>query len=110
VIVGDADVVGVVSFPDKHDPPLLVDPDTVKIPQVPGLFLKAIAGWNPQVVQLGSRMELIELHFGAGLNFSGQFARGLQVENLPGLGIGETLDHACKITRNENFGKENYQK
>ena len=62
------------------------------------------------MVQLGSRMKLIELHFGAGLNFAGQFPGWFEVENLPGLDIGETLNHAAKITRNENPRKENYQK
>jgi len=55
-------------------------------------------------------MKLIELHFGAGLNFAGQFPGWFEVENLPGLDIGETLNHAAKITRNENPRKENYQK
>jgi hypothetical protein len=34
--VGDLDLVGVVVFPDKNNPPLLVDPDAVKIAQVAG--------------------------------------------------------------------------
>jgi hypothetical protein len=42
---------GMIVFPDKNDPPLLVDPDAVKIAQVSAQLLKAVAGWNPQVVQ-----------------------------------------------------------
>ncbi len=51
VVVNDLNLVGVVVFPDEYDPPLLVDPDAVKIAQVAGQLLKAVAGWNPQVVQ-----------------------------------------------------------
>jgi hypothetical protein len=51
VVIGDLDLVGVIVSPDKNDPPLLVDPDAVKLAQVAGQLLKAVAGWNPQVVQ-----------------------------------------------------------
>jgi hypothetical protein len=51
VVIGDLDLVGVVVFPDRNDPPLLVDPDAVKLAQVAGQLLKAVAGWNPQMVQ-----------------------------------------------------------
>ena len=51
VVIGDLDLVGVVVFPNKNDPPLLVDSDAVKLAQVAGQLLKAVAGWNPHVVQ-----------------------------------------------------------
>jgi hypothetical protein len=95
-------MVGMVVFPDEHDPPLLVDPNAVEIFQVAGQLLQTVAGRNPEVVQLGCSMELVEFHFGAGLNFPGQFPGWFEVENLPGLGVGETLNHAINITKNEN--------
>ena len=50
-------------------------------------------------------MELVEFHFRAGLNFTGQFPGWSEVENLPGFGVGEALDHAREITKNENHCK-----
>jgi hypothetical protein len=51
VVVDDLNLVGMVVFPYKNDPPLLIDPDAVKIAQVAGQFLKTVARRNPQVVQ-----------------------------------------------------------
>jgi len=51
VVIGDLDLVDMVVFPDKNNPPLLIDPDTVKIAQVAAQLLQAVAGWNPEVVQ-----------------------------------------------------------
>ena len=45
------------------------------------------------------------VHFRAGLNFTGQFPGWCEVENLPGFGVGEALDHAREITKNENHRK-----
>lgn len=81
-------------FPDENDPPLLVDSDAVKIPDVPGQFFKAVAWRDPEVVQLGCGMELVEFDFGAGLNFSGQFSGWSEMEDLRVLGLGEAFDHA----------------
>jgi hypothetical protein len=88
VVIGDLDLVGVVVFPDKNDPPLLVDPDAVKIAQVAGQLLKAVARRNPQ-----------------GLNFTGQFPGWCEVENLRGFCVGEAFDHAREITKKENHSK-----
>lgn len=105
VIIGDLDLVGMIVFPDENDPPLLIDPNAVKLAQVAGQLLKAVAGWNPQVVQFGSGMELVEFHFRTGLDFTWQFSGWRESENLPGRGIGEALDRAREITKKENRGK-----
>jgi hypothetical protein len=55
-------------------------------------------------------MELIEFHFRAGLDFTGQFPGWSEVEDLPGFGVGEALDHAGKITKKENRRKGKSQR
>jgi len=50
-------------------------------------------------------MELIEFHFRAGLDFTGQFPGWCEVENLAGFDVGKTLDHAGEITKKENWRK-----
>ena len=54
-------------------------------------------------------MELVEFHFRAGLNFTGQFPGWFEVENLPGFVIGEAFEHALKITKKENRRKRKPQ-
>jgi hypothetical protein len=90
---------GVVVFPDEDEPPLRVDPDAVKIPQVTGQFFKAVAGRNSEVIQLGRRMKLVELNLGAGLDIAGQFfAAGFEAEYLPSIDIGDALNRESQIT------------
>jgi hypothetical protein len=47
-----------------------------------------------KVIEFRGGMELIEFHFGASLDFAGQFPGWLEVEHLPGLSVGETFDQA----------------
>ncbi len=94
VIVGDGDLVGVMIMPQKYNSPLWVDADAVEVFQVTGEFFEAIAWRNPEMVEFGCRMKLIELHFGAMLNLVGKFTGWHQSEYLCGFDIGKALDHA----------------
>ena len=54
-------------------------------------------------------MELVEFHFSARLDFTGQSPGWCEVENLPGFSIGKALDHAEEITKKENRRKRKSQ-
>jgi hypothetical protein len=60
VIVGDLDVMGSVSHPDKTDPPLIVDSDTVLSGPLPFQLLKSVSGWRRQVFEIGGTVEHCE--------------------------------------------------
>jgi hypothetical protein len=48
VVIGDADLMGVVVLPFEDDPPLLIDADAVEVPQVSGQLFETVAGRNPK--------------------------------------------------------------
>ena len=61
MVVGDLDVVRAVVGPDEADPVLVVDADGVRAGTVAEQLLQAVAGWHPQAVRFGGRVEEAEL-------------------------------------------------
>ena len=57
VIIGDFDLIGSVSLPDKADSPLLVDPDAVLSGPIPFQHLQPISWWGKQVIEFRSVIE-----------------------------------------------------
>ncbi len=51
MIVNNLHLVGVAGIPAKTNSPLIVDPNTVLTLAISAELLKAIAGWDPQVIE-----------------------------------------------------------
>jgi hypothetical protein len=96
MIVRDLHVVGVVPAPHEADPVLVVDPDAMLPLSVAAQFLQAIAGRNPQILELKRTFEHGQLASG---HASGRLAPGLaRSPDFRRLPVGESLDHPAIIT------------
>lgn len=104
VVVDDLNLVGVGVFPDENDPPLLLDPNAVKIAQVAGQLLKAVTGCYAQVVQFGCDMELIKFHLARVCNSTGSLRDGVRLKTFPVSASAKRLTRR-KITKNESQRK-----
>jgi hypothetical protein len=61
VVIDDFDGVGAALAPHETQAPLIVDTDAVLSFPVSAQGLKAIPGWNPQVIQSVSRVQHFQL-------------------------------------------------
>ncbi len=68
MVVLDAYLIGMTRFPDKADPPLIVDSDTILTVSVPGEFLEVVAWRRTQVVNRNCGVKHEELAIGTLLN------------------------------------------
>ena len=100
MIVGDFDVVSVMSAPHETDPVLIVDPDAVMPLPVAVQFFQPVAWWEPQVSQFNRAIEDGELSPG---HASGRRAPSLaRSPDFRRLLVGETLDHSPILTVHVN--------
>ncbi len=74
VIVDDLDIEGVTIAPDKTDPPLVVDANTVLARTIARQTFQAIARRNAQIVQSGGAIKHSQLASGDSLNLSRQLS------------------------------------
>ncbi len=74
MIVDNLDVEGVTIAPDKTDPPLVVDANTVLARTIAGQTFQAIARRNVQIVQSGRAVKHSQLASGDSLNLSRQLS------------------------------------
>ena len=61
MVVGDLHIFRTLRRPNKANPPLIIDADTVLPSSVAFKRLKSVAWWHPHEVQRGSGIELREL-------------------------------------------------
>ena len=91
------------TFPTKADAPLVVDRNRVLALAVPLQFVESITRRDPQVVEMGGQVDVLELaHRAPGDIGRKPFRLACNVQLL-GLPIGERLDHSatvmCHVTR-----------
>lgn len=60
MVIGAADIVGILPFESKDDAALIVDPNGVIADAVTLERVKSIAGRHPQVVEFRHRVDLIQ--------------------------------------------------
>ena len=72
VIVDDLDIERVTIAPDKTDPPLVIDANTVLARTIARQTFQAIARRNAQIVQSGRAVKHSQLASGDSLNLSRQ--------------------------------------
>ena len=109
VIVDDLDLFRPLRCPDETDPILFVDTDAVLACPMSAQGLKSIARRDSKILQLLSRVDLIELPSGdCPEPLRTQFSRGSRihtVEDVFGGLVVEALDHGYMITRLPCYGK-----
>ena len=96
MVVGDFDAVRVSILPDKTDPPLIIDPDTVLPLAIAPELLEAIAGDSTQVVKARRRMERGQLSLCLALEGLKSF-HALAAEQTRCFRRGKRLDHMRRI-------------
>lgn len=82
MVVGDAHIVRMASFPAENDAPLLVDADGMEPLTIPTKGLQAVPGRIAQMINGFSFMDGDEFVECTLLNLAGQFAGIFQSENL----------------------------
>jgi len=58
MVVEHAYILRVSALPPKYDPPLIIDPDRMKFPQIAPEPFKSITGRNPQIAQIGRIVQI----------------------------------------------------
>jgi len=94
MIVNDLDIVRVSVFPAEADPPLIVDPNAMLSGAIVSQLLEAIAGWDPKVVQLLSRIDGNQLAEHRALKLRRKPTDLFSSEKPLGVAIAEAVDHA----------------
>jgi len=91
VIVGDLDVIGVVTAPNKANSELVIDSDAVLTLPVPPKLFQSVPGRESQVLQFGCAVEHCQLALG---NSGGRRTSGLAgAPDFRRRFVGEALDH-----------------
>ncbi len=98
VVVSQFDAQCVSRRPDKTDPPLVVDADTILSFAITGQFFQPVATRNSQIVNSLGRIDHVQFPLRGTLNRQLQARHTLASKDLFGLPIVETFDHAAIIT------------
>jgi hypothetical protein len=103
MVVQDFDVFRLVLRPDKADSVLLVDPNAVLAVAIPRESLKAVAGWDPKIIEAVGGIELVQLSPGNGPDSLWATATGVfgvpAVEDVLRAHALERVDHVNMIAR-----------
>jgi hypothetical protein len=99
MIIDDLDVKGVTFTPPETDPPLLVDPDAVLALSITLQSLELIRAWNRKVLQVSSRVQLLQLHQRPLLNVAWKTLGVLATPDPLSLPASKGLDHVGILTR-----------
>ena len=102
MIVGDFDVQGIAVSPAEADPPLIVDPDAVLTPPIPGQLFKAISGRNSQIGQSIGGVKHEELLQSRAVDVLRELSRAFTLEDPFGLWVFEAPNHTIIIMRRVN--------
>lgn len=105
MVVAELDVVRVPIRESKADAPLIVHRDRILASSIPGQRMEPITGWNTQVVNARSKIDILELSSRSLRNVwwdPPRFAKGVQ---LLGTTISERLYHLTNVTRHVTRGK-----
>jgi hypothetical protein len=94
VVVDDLDLVGTTTSPDKADPPLAVDPDTVLAGPISFQLLKAVRWRYAQIVEFDGCVEHPELPQPYPLNIRAKALHSLSPKQPLSVAISEAFDHA----------------
>ena len=99
MIIDDLNVRGVTVTPPETDPPLLVDPDAVLAFAIAFQSLELIRAWNQKVLQISSRIKLLQLHQRPLLNVARKPLGVLATPDSLSLLATKGLDHLEIVTR-----------
>jgi hypothetical protein len=108
MIIDDLDVKGMPFTPPERDPPLLVDPDAVLALSITLQSLELIRTWNRKVLQLSSRVQLLQLHQRPLLNVARNPLGVLATPNPLSLLASEGFDHRKILTQSVSNVKHYY--
>lgn len=103
VVVDDLDVIGAAVSPDEAEAELIVDPDAVLAAAIPGEGLKAVPGWDSEIVQGLGHLQLTQLAPGHLLEGDEPPDAGTVGEGL-GVRTAERPDHQAMVTRDVTSG------
>jgi hypothetical protein len=87
-------LVSVSATPFETNPPLFIHPDTVLASPVSGQLFQPVGRWDTQVIQGGGIVQHAQFPQRHLLDVSRKFPRDFPLENQPGFGIFDALDHA----------------
>ena len=99
VIIDNLDIKGVTVTPPETDPPLLVDPYAVLALPIAFQSLKLIRARNRKVLQISSRVQLLQLHQRPLLNVARKTLGVLTTPDPLGLPASKGFDHMTILTR-----------
>jgi hypothetical protein len=99
MIVNDLNVRRVTVTPPETDPPLLVNPDAVLAFAIAFQGLELIRAWNKKVLQISSRIQLLQLHQRPLLNVARKPLGVLATPDSLSLLATKGLDHRNIVTR-----------
>src|SRR5690242_293458 len=85
--------------PPETDPPLLVDPDAVLALSIALQSLELIRAWNRKILQISSRVQLLQLHQRPPLNVARKPLGVLAAPDALSLLAAKGLDHSRILTR-----------
>lgn len=88
---------GSIGHPDKTDPPLVVDSDTVTVlpSTISFQFLQPVSSWSHQVFEVGCTVEHRQLPF-SDLPEAGEFPDRLSCKELSRLFVPKNSDHGIQ--------------
>lgn len=98
MIIDDLNVKCMTLTPTEADSPLLVDPNAVLTLPITFQSLKLIRAWNQKVLQVSSRVQLLQLHQRPLLNVAGKSLGVLATPDPLGLPATKGLDHVAILT------------
>jgi hypothetical protein len=92
--------------PAKADTPLIVDRYRILPGSIPLQGMKAITGWNLEIVEAGRQVDILKVTIGPTDNVRRHPLRFTDQEHLLGVLIGKGFDHpasiTCHVTRVDN--------
>lgn len=97
VVVNEFDIFCTSLFPNKADPPLRINADTMLTSTVADQPLQSISGWDSEVLDILRRMNQLKFPHGCPLDFA---INTLDVILLPdplGILVAEVSDHTISI-------------
>ncbi len=82
MVIHNLYIVGIAVFPNKADPPLAIDTNTVlSLPATRELF-QMIGGWHAQILQIYRRLKHFQLSTGTPYNITGKIP-GMKIIKQP---------------------------
>ena len=93
MIINNLDLEGIAVSPAKTDSPLVIDANTVLAGAVAFELLQAVAGWDPEIVELLGGIHDAELPEHESVEFGRKASDAFALEQSLRVAIGEAQDH-----------------